>query len=71
MLADEGVDTGPIVAQAAVPLLPGDDEEVLHERIKQAERRLLVETVGRMAREGWTVSGRMVRIGNHTGGETT
>ncbi|MET8861370.1 phosphoribosylglycinamide formyltransferase [Nonomuraea sp. NPDC004580] len=71
MLADEGVDTGPIVAQAAVPVLPGDDEEVLHERIKQAERRLLVETVGRMAREGWTVSGRMVRIGNHNGGETT
>ncbi|GAB2915453.1 phosphoribosylglycinamide formyltransferase [Nonomuraea fastidiosa] len=71
MLADEGVDTGPIVAQAAVPVLPGDDEAVLHERIKQVERRLLVETVGRMAREGWTVSGRMVRIGNNTGGETT
>ncbi|MEV4168539.1 phosphoribosylglycinamide formyltransferase [Nonomuraea sp. NPDC049709] len=71
MLADEGVDTGPIVAQEAVPVLPGDDEAVLHERIKTVERRLLVETVGRMAREGWTVSGRNVRIGNHTGGETT
>ncbi|AQZ66785.1 Phosphoribosylglycinamide formyltransferase [[Actinomadura] parvosata subsp. kistnae] len=71
MLADEGVDTGPIVAQAAVPVQPDDDEAVLHERIKVVERRLLVETVGRMAREGWTVSGRTVRIGNHTGGETT
>ncbi|MGW4796275.1 phosphoribosylglycinamide formyltransferase [Nonomuraea sp. NPDC004297] len=71
MLADEGVDTGPIVAQTAVPVQPDDDEAVLHERIKTVERRLLVETVGRMAREGWTVSGRNVRIGNHTGGETT
>ncbi|WP_222871573.1 phosphoribosylglycinamide formyltransferase [Nonomuraea sp. PA05] len=71
MLADEGVDTGPIVAQAAVPVQPDDDEAVLHERIKVVERRLLVETVGRMAREGWTVSGRTVRIGNHTGGEST
>ncbi|MGR6923951.1 phosphoribosylglycinamide formyltransferase [[Actinomadura] parvosata] len=71
MLADEGVDTGPIVAQAVVPVQPDDDEAVLHERIKVVERRLLVETVGRMAREGWTVSGRTVRIGNHTGGETT
>ncbi|MGP3958568.1 phosphoribosylglycinamide formyltransferase [Nonomuraea sp. 3N208] len=71
MLADEGIDTGPIVAQEAVPVLPDDDEAVLHERIKTVERRLLVEIVGRMAREGWTVSGRHVRIGNQSGGETT
>ncbi|MEW9546869.1 phosphoribosylglycinamide formyltransferase [Nonomuraea sp. NPDC050783] len=71
MLADEGVDTGPIVAQEAVPVLQDDDEAVLHERIKTVERRLLVEIVGRMAREGWTVSGRVVRIGNQSGGETT
>ncbi|MEV0380120.1 phosphoribosylglycinamide formyltransferase [Nonomuraea sp. NPDC050643] len=71
MLADAGVDTGPIVAQEAVPVLPDDDEAGLHERIKTVERRLLVEIVGRMAREGWTVSGRTVRIGNHTGGEST
>lgn len=63
MLADEGVDTGPIVAQEAVPVLPDDDEATLHERIKTVERRLLVDVVGRMAREGWTVSGRTVRIG--------
>ncbi|MGW5153852.1 phosphoribosylglycinamide formyltransferase [Nonomuraea wenchangensis] len=71
MLADEGVDTGPIVAQEAVPVLPDDDEAVLHERIKTVERRLLVDIVGRMAREGWTVSGRTVRIGNQSGGEST
>jgi phosphoribosylglycinamide formyltransferase-1 len=71
MLADSGVDTGPIVAQEAVPVLPDDDEAVLHERIKTVERRLLVEIVGRLAREGWTVSGRQVRIGNLTGGEST
>ncbi|SEM07815.1 phosphoribosylglycinamide formyltransferase [Nonomuraea pusilla] len=71
MLADAGVDTGPIVAQEAVPVLPDDDEATLHERIKTVERRLLVDVVGRMVREGWTVSGRTVRIGNNTGGEPT
>ena len=70
MLADAGVDSGPIVAQEAVPVLPGDDEAGLHERIKTVERRLLVDIVGRMAREGWTVSGRHVRIGNPSGGES-
>ncbi|GAA3137486.1 phosphoribosylglycinamide formyltransferase [Streptosporangium carneum] len=67
MLADAGVDTGPIVAQEAVPVLDGDDEETLHERIKTVERNLLVETVGRMAREGWTVTGRTVRLGRSGG----
>ncbi|QAY70180.1 phosphoribosylglycinamide formyltransferase [Xylanimonas protaetiae] len=51
-VVDAGVDTGPILAQAAVPVLDGDDEATLHERIKVAERALLVETVGRIAREG-------------------
>ncbi|GAA4226245.1 phosphoribosylglycinamide formyltransferase-1 [Streptosporangium album] len=63
MLADAGVDTGPIIAQEAVPVLDGDDEAALHERIKTVERSLLVETVGRMAREGWTVTGRTFRFG--------
>lgn len=44
-VVDHGVDTGPILAQRAVDVLPGDDEGTLHERIKQVERRLLVETV--------------------------
>jgi phosphoribosylglycinamide formyltransferase-1 len=63
-LVDEGVDAGPVLAQAAVPVHDDDDEATLHERIKVAERALLVDTVGRMAREGWSVSDdRRVRIG--------
>jgi phosphoribosylglycinamide formyltransferase-1 len=63
-IIDESVDEGPIVAQAAVPIASADDEQALHERIKVAERALLVTTVGRMAREGWSVEGsRKVRIG--------
>lgn len=61
-MVDAGIDTGPIIAQAAVPVIEGDDEAALHERIKSVERSLLVETVGRMAREGWTVTGRKVTI---------
>jgi phosphoribosylglycinamide formyltransferase-1 len=63
-VVDEGVDAGPIVGQACVPVLDDDDEATLHERIKVAERALLVETVGKMVREGWTVSGRKVRFGS-------
>ena len=66
-LVDEGVDAGPVLAQACVPVHDDDDEATLHERIKVAERALLVDTVGRMAREGWSVTGRTgrkVRIGS-------
>jgi phosphoribosylglycinamide formyltransferase-1 len=59
---DAGVDTGPIIAQVSVPVLDDDDEELLTERIKAAERRQLVSYVGRMVREGWTVNGRKVTI---------
>ena len=63
-LVDEGVDAGPVLAQAAVTVRDDDDEAALHERIKVAERALLVGTVGRMAREGWSVNDdRKVRIG--------
>ncbi|PZR54954.1 phosphoribosylglycinamide formyltransferase [Xylanimonas oleitrophica] len=62
-LVDTGVDTGPILAQAAVPVLDDDDEASLHERIKVAERALLVETVGRVAREGVHVVGRRAVVG--------
>ncbi len=61
-LVDAGVDTGPIVAQVSVPVEDGDSEETLHERIKVEERRMLVDVVGRMAREGFTVTGRKVTI---------
>jgi phosphoribosylglycinamide formyltransferase 1 len=62
-VVDAGVDTGPIVAQSAVPVLDDDTAESLHERIKTEERRMLVEAVGRIAREGFTVDGRVVRFG--------
>jgi formyltetrahydrofolate-dependent phosphoribosylglycinamide formyltransferase len=61
-VVDEGVDTGPIVAQVAVPVLDDDDETSLHERIKEQERRMLVDSIARLAREGWTVTGRKVTI---------
>jgi phosphoribosylglycinamide formyltransferase-1 len=59
---DAGMDTGPIVAQVAVPVLDDDDEETLTERIKAAERRQLVEQVGRLVRDGWTITGRKVTV---------
>jgi phosphoribosylglycinamide formyltransferase 1 len=61
-LVDAGVDTGPVLAQRAVPVLPGDTEETLHERIKIEERRLLVVTVAALAAHGATVTGREVSI---------
>lgn len=56
LLVDEGVDTGAVLAQVAVPVLDDDDVTTLHERIKAAERPLLVDVVGRMARGGWSTS---------------
>ncbi|MGW4111932.1 phosphoribosylglycinamide formyltransferase [Actinosynnema sp. NPDC004786] len=61
-LVDGGVDTGPILAQEAVVVADDDDVESLHERIKVVERRLLVDVVARLAREGCTVNGRKVSI---------
>jgi phosphoribosylglycinamide formyltransferase-1 len=62
-LVDAGTDSGPIIAQAAVPVRDDDDEASLHERIKAAERSLLADTVGRMVDAGWSVQDRKVRIG--------
>jgi phosphoribosylglycinamide formyltransferase-1 len=62
-VVDHGVDTGPIIAQRAVEVLDSDDEDTLHERIKAAERLMLVESIGRMAREGWHFTDRKVTIG--------
>jgi phosphoribosylglycinamide formyltransferase 1 len=62
-LVDAGVDTGPVIAQAPVEVRDDDDEASLHERIKDVERGLLVDVVGRMARDGWKVSGRKVHLG--------
>ena len=57
---DGGVDTGPIIAQVAVPVEDDDTEDTLTERIKEVERRQLVEWVGRLVRNGWTITGRKV-----------
>jgi len=62
-VVDAGVDTGPILAQTAVAVAEDDDEVTLHERIKVAERAMLVENVGRMVREGYTIVDRKVRFG--------
>ncbi|RUQ21353.1 phosphoribosylglycinamide formyltransferase [Kocuria sp. HSID16901] len=48
-VVDAGVDTGPILDQAAVPVLEGDDESALHERIKVQERSLLVTTIKKLS----------------------
>ncbi len=61
-LVDEGVDTGAIVAQCVVPVDADDTVDTLTERIKQAERPQLVDVVGRMVRQGFTVLNRKVLI---------
>ena len=61
-LVDAGVDTGPILAQEAVPVLDGDDESRLHERIKVVERRLLVDVVSAVVDRGIITDGRKARI---------
>jgi phosphoribosylglycinamide formyltransferase-1 len=72
-LVDEGVDTGPIIAQGVVTITDADHAdggEALHERIKTVERGLLVDAVGRLAREGHRVAGRRVLIGAEAGPAT-
>lgn len=64
-LVDSGVDTGPIIAQGVVEVTDADYADGggdLHERIKVVERTLLVDIVGRLAREGHRIEGRKVWI---------
>jgi len=46
---DAGMDTGPVIAQSAVPILPGDTPQSVHARIQEAEHRLYPEVVARLA----------------------
>ena len=62
-LVDAGTDTGPILAQQAVPVLDDDDEATLHERIKVVERQLLVDVLDALATRGVTWTGRKATIG--------
>lgn len=61
-VVDAGVDSGPVIAQESVQVLPDDDEAILHERIKVVERRLLVDVVRRIARHGLAVDDRKVTL---------
>src|ERR1700760_4826868 len=48
---DEGVDTGPVIAQATVPIVAGDDEDTLRARVQAVEKPLFVETITRLCKE--------------------
>ncbi|MBD8011241.1 phosphoribosylglycinamide formyltransferase [Microbacterium sp. NPDC077391] len=56
IVIDDGIDSGPILAQERVPVLPGDTEATLHDRIKPVERRLLIDAVQRIATGDLTLS---------------
>jgi phosphoribosylglycinamide formyltransferase-1 len=55
-VVDSGVDSGPIIAQGAVPVLPDDDEERLHQRIQRVEHRLLPAVIDAIARGSITLA---------------
>lgn len=61
-ICDEGVDTGPVIAQEAVSVLPEDTESSLHERIKTVERRLYPEVIRWFAQGRVKVEGRRVHV---------
>jgi len=61
-VVDAGIDTGPIVAQRSVEVRDDDTVVTLHERIKTVERQMLVDCVGRMVRDGFSVTERKVNI---------
>lgn len=60
---DEGLDSGPIVLQRAVPVLPGDDEAALAARILVEEHRAYPEALRRLLVESWRVESGRVRFG--------
>ena len=62
-IVDEGVDTGPILAQQPVFVQEADSEQTLHERIKEIERVLLIDVVQKYLSEETSIVGRSVTIG--------
>ncbi len=56
-VATPAVDDGPVLAQETVPVLAGDDEATLHERIKAVERRLYPETLAAIVERGGVLIG--------------
>jgi phosphoribosylglycinamide formyltransferase-1 len=67
-LVDAGLDSGPIVVQRAVPVLDGDDEESLAERILEEEHRAYPEALARLLSEPWRIAGRRVLFGARSTG---
>jgi phosphoribosylglycinamide formyltransferase-1 len=65
-LVDEGLDSGPIVVQRAVPVEDGDDEESLAARILAEEHRAYPEALRRLLAEPWSVAGRRLLFGGAT-----
>ncbi|MET9203248.1 phosphoribosylglycinamide formyltransferase [Gordonia sp. NPDC003585] len=61
-LVDDGVDTGPILAQHVIDVLPDDDVDTLHERIKSVERVLLADVVTSVVTRGVVIDGRKAHI---------
>jgi phosphoribosylglycinamide formyltransferase-1 len=59
---DAGTDTGPIIAQAVVPVLDGDDEETLRTRILAEEHRLYPAVIRAIAEGRVSVEGRRVHV---------
>ena len=66
-LVDEGLDTGPVLMQDAVPVHYDDSAESLHERLRPVEHRLLVEAVLALASDRVAVKGRSVAISSVEG----
>lgn len=68
IIVDNGVDSGPILAQERIPVLPGDDEHSLHDRIKPVERRLLIDVVRRIADGELDLTAASARAGSSAAG---
>ena len=70
-LVDAGMDTGPVISQQALPVLPGDTPGSLHERIKLLEHKSLVEAVKAFALGRVEINGKKVELKEDTDGYQT